>query len=136
MVFARGIRLSDSLDLRGKRRLQRPRRGTDDQGLRTPLTKCAGRALFDKDATPCTPSVLSPSHSSRCAINLYLPSESYSPLALFGVTKTEKRTSAPLLLQQLTQVVNPFAFENRTKLGVATITLGKIVTVFITECPN
>src|SRR5271168_4482194 len=77
-----------------------------------------------------------PSHSSRCAINLYFRSESYSPLALLGVTKTEERTSAPLLLQQLTQVANPFAFENRTKLGVATITLRKIVTVFITECPN
>jgi hypothetical protein len=48
----------------------------------------------------------------------------------------EERTSAPLLLQQLAQVVKPFAFENRTKLGVATITLGKIVTVLITECPN
>ena len=28
--------------------------------LRTPPTKCAGRALFDEDATPCAPSVLSP----------------------------------------------------------------------------
>jgi len=27
--------------------------------LRTPPTKCAGRALFDEDATPCAPSVLS-----------------------------------------------------------------------------
>ena len=29
--------------------------------LRTPPTKCAGRALFDEDATPCAPSVLSAS---------------------------------------------------------------------------
>lgn len=30
------------------------------KALRTPPTKCAGRALFDEDATPCAPSVLSP----------------------------------------------------------------------------
>ena len=28
------------------------------KALRTPPTKCAGRALFDEDATPCAPSVL------------------------------------------------------------------------------
>ena len=32
--------------------------------LRTAPTKCAGRALFDEDATPCAPSVLSASRLS------------------------------------------------------------------------
>jgi len=40
--------------------------------------------------------------------------------------------SSSLLFQQLAQVVKPFAFEDRAKLGIATITIGKIFAVFIT----
>jgi hypothetical protein len=66
LAFASGAGLClGQLQLRGERRFEGPRRETENQDARLAeetveqVDDVAGRALFDEDATPCAPGVLS-----------------------------------------------------------------------------